>query len=348
VDADRPPLTSGRVARHHLASGRYRNPWPGAKPTSFWGLQRWLAERVRRRLNGTLPRTPGASAFAVAAPDIVMPRSGAGECRVTWVGHSTCLLQVGGVNILTDPVWSERAFPVQWIGPRRLVPAAVRLDALPPIDLMLLSHNHYDHFDTTTIRELARRHPAASWVCPLGLPPALATLGVNGATAFDWWDQRAVATPGGPVSVRATPAQHFSGRTPFDRDATLWCGFAVAVAGWRVLFVGDTGFHPEFAEVGAAGGPFDVALVPIGAYEPRWFMRPVHMNPEEALDAFDAASPNGRRCVFVPIHWGTFHLTDEPMDEPPRRIREGWRARGRRPDDLWVLRHGETRVISKP
>ena len=311
-------------------------------------MQRWFAERLRGRLTGTLPRTPSRSAFEVVAADIAAPRGRADQCRVTWVGHSTCLLQVGGVNILTDPVWSEHAFPVQGIGPRRIVPAAVPFDALPPLDLVLLSHNHYDHFDTTTIRDLVRRHPSARWACALGVSPALVDLGVSATTEFDWWERRVIPTPGGAITVTATPAQHFSGRTPFDRDATLWCGFAVQVGAWRVLFVGDTGLHPEFGQIAAACGPFDVALVPVGAYEPRWFMRPVHMNPEEALDAFDALAPNGHRCAFVPIHWGTFRLTDEPMDEPPRRVREGWRSRGRAADDLWVLRHGETRVASKP
>jgi N-acyl-phosphatidylethanolamine-hydrolysing phospholipase D len=311
-------------------------------------LQRWFAGRLRGRLNGTLPKAPEAAAFEVVASAITVPRGRADECRVTWVGHSTCLLQVGGVNILTDPVWSEHAFPVQGIGPRRIVPAAVPFDALPPLDLVLLSHNHYDHFDTTTIRDLVRWHPSARWACALGVSPALADLGVRATTEFDWWERRVIPTPAGGVTVTATPAQHFSGRTPFDRDATLWCGFAVEVGGWRVLFVGDTGLHPEFGQIAAACGPFDVALVPVGAYAPRWFMRPVHMNPEEALDAFDAVAPNGHRCAFVPIHWGTFRLTDEPMDEPPRRVREGWRARGRAADDLWVLRHGETRVASKP
>lgn len=302
---------------------------------------------MRRKLAGTLPATPTAADFEVVPPAIAAPRGRADECRVTWVGHSTCLLQVGGVNILTDPVWSARAFPVQWAGPRRIVPAAVVFDALPPIDLVLQSHNHYDHFDVPTIRALAARHPAARWVCPLGVAPALAPLGVTEAAEFDWWDRQPIETPGGVVTVTATAAQHFSGRTPFDRDATLWCGFGVEAGGWRVAFVGDTGLHPEFARVAAQCGPVDVALVPIGAYEPRWFMKPVHMNPEEALDAFEAFVPHGHRCAFVPIHWGTFRLTDEPMDEPPRRLRDGWRTRGRPAEDLWVLRHGETRVLSK-
>jgi len=299
------------------------------------------------RLRGTRPSGRPRAAFEVVTADVATPRAPAGDCRVTWVGHSTCLVQAGAINILTDPVWSERASPVQWAGPRRLVPAAVPLAALPPIDLVLISHNHYDHFDVATIRELARRHPAATWACPLGVGEALTARGAATVTELDWWDARTVATPGGEVALTATPARHFSGRTPFDRDATLWSGFAIAAGAWRVLFVGDTGLHPGFADVGGRCGPFDVALVPVGAYEPRWVMRPVHMNPEEALDAYEAFAPNGHRCVFVPIHWGTFPLTDEPVDEPPRRIRDGWRARGRPADDLWVLRHGETRVASK-
>lgn len=336
---------------HHNGRG-FRNPWPHSRPGAVGGLLRWVGQRWMRRLKGTLPRALPASAFPIAAPDMAQPRAAASELRVTWVGHSTCLVQAGGVNILTDPVWSRRASPLQSIGPRRLVDAAFPLEQLPPIDVVLLSHNHYDHFDVPTIRALARRYPEAQWVCPLGLVPALRSLGVSRLTDLDWWDARDLMAGGVTVRVTATPAQHFSGRTPFDRDATLWCGFVVAAGPWRVYFAGDTGRHPEFERIGRELGPFDAALIPVGAYDPRWFMRPVHMDPDEALEAYDdvnRAQRNGRApCAMVPIHWGTFKLTDEAMDEPPRRTREGWQARRLDGDALWVLRHGETRKRITP
>jgi N-acyl-phosphatidylethanolamine-hydrolysing phospholipase D len=261
------------------------------------------------------------------------------------VGHSTLLLQLGGLNLLTDPMWSERASPLPFAGPRRWVPPGVPLDGLPPIDAVLLSHNHYDHFDAPTIHALARRHPSAAWCVPLGLARALRELGVAEVREFDWWETGTLALASGTLEVGCTPAQHFSARVPWDRNATLWCGFAVAANGRRVFFAADTGRHPEFARIGRRFGPFDVALMPVGAYEPRWFMRVVHMNPEEAVEALrelQEGAGMGAPPVMVPIHWGTFKLTDEPMDEPPRRAEAAWGAAGLAADRFRRLRHGET------
>jgi N-acyl-phosphatidylethanolamine-hydrolysing phospholipase D len=169
-------------------------------------------------------------------------------------------------------------------------------------------------------------------------------LGARRITEHDWWETGA----DGPLTLTATPAQHFSARTPLDRNRTLWCGWVVEAAGRRVFFAGDTGYHPAFGDIARSLGPFDMALLPVGAYEPRWFMRPVHMNPEEALRAFGDLQIAGRtEGVMVPIHWGTFKLTDEPMDEPPRRTRAAWDASGRPADRLWLLRHGETRILRR-
>ena len=263
---------------------------------------------------------------------------------VTWFGHSTALLQLDGVNLLTDPVWSERASPVRFAGPRRLVPPPVPLDALPKLDAVLLSHNHYDHLDRETVTALARRHPATPWIAPLGLAPLLRSFGVREVRELDWWE----ATELGGYEVAATPAQHFSARGPLDRNQSLWCGFAVRSKRWRAWFAGDTGYHPEFRAIGERLGPFDLALIPIGAYDPRWFMRPVHLDAEEAVQvALDlaAAHPSHPGTAVVPIHWGTFKLTDEPMDEPPRRALEAWGRAGLDRDRFWLLKHGETRGL---
>ena len=326
---------------HHAPGGGYRNPWPGAKPKGFGAVLRWAGGRAVRRLRGT--RVVESSALAVGPSAVVSPRQTDGSLRATWVGHSTVLLQIGAMNVLTDPVWSERASPLSWAGPRRLVPPAISLASLPPLDVVVLSHDHYDHLDAFTIRALARAHPAARWVAPLGVGELLTSLGVSQVVELDWWQ----STNAADTIVTAVPAQHFSGRSLGSRDRTLWAGFAIASGGWRVLFAGDTGYHPEFAEIGRRLGPFDLALLPIGAYEPRWFMRPVHMNAEEAVSA--AVDLGTGAATEVPVvlatHWGTFRLTDEPMDEPPRRALDAWAARQLPVERFWILREERTRRI---
>jgi N-acyl-phosphatidylethanolamine-hydrolysing phospholipase D len=323
---------------HHRPGGGFENPWPGSEQAGFLRLLEWVI--IKRGLTRLL-RAPDDTLFAPVPSSFLSPRAPASDISVTWVGHSTFLIQIGGANLLTDPIWSDRASPTRGSGPRRWIAPAVALDALPPIDVVLISHNHYDHLDDTTVRRIARHHPGAQWIVPLGLHRFLARRRISRVTQLDWWDETRV----GPLTIGATPAQHFSARGLSDRNRTLWCGFAVSALDRRIFFAGDTGFHPEFARIGERFGPFDVALLPIGAYEPRWFMRPVHMNPEDALRAYQdlrAGSPSDRPTSFVPMHWGTFRLTDEPMTEPPIRLREAWGAAGLDPALLRVLRHGET------
>jgi N-acyl-phosphatidylethanolamine-hydrolysing phospholipase D len=253
---------------------------------------------------------------------------------------------MAGMNILTDPMWSERASPVTFAGPKRWVPPGVALEALPPLDLVLLSHNHYDHLDDRTVRALVAAHPAATWAVPLGLAGFLRERGAARVLELDWWQEAVV----GPTRVTCVPAQHFSARGIRDRDATLWCAWALRSAlnaaeggrAWSVFFGGDSGLHPDFGRIGERLGPFDLTLLPIGAYDPRWFMAPVHMAPEEAVEAFTQLNRGASgRAALLPIHWGTFKLTDEAMDEPPRRLRAAWkRTMGEEP---WLLAHGETR-----
>jgi len=272
---------------------------------------------------------------------IAAPRAARGYRSVTWVGHATVLLQLGPFNVLTDPIWSERASPLPWIGPRRLMPPAVRFEQLPEIDLVLLSHNHYDHLDAPTVRRIAQRFPAASWLCPMGLGSLLRSFGVRHLVERDWWES--VET----LSYTATcvPAQHFSARSMGDRGDTLWCGWTLETDGVRVYFAGDTALHPEFEQIGKRCGPFDLVMLPIGAYEPRWFMRSVHMNPEDAIQAYQAlrAPAGGLQPPCLPIHWGTFRLTDEATEEPPRHFAQLWERAGLQPDRNWTFAHGETR-----
>lgn len=243
---------------------------------------------------------------------------------ITWVGHSTFLIQADGSNVLTDPIWSDRASPVQFAGPRRHSPPGVDFDGLPNIDAVFVSHDHYDHLDNGTVRRLVARYPKAEWITPLGVGAFLRSRGAREVVEMDWWDERTF----GGISAACAPAQHFSGRYPWNRNATLWCGWVIGFSSARIFFAGDTGLHPEFGDISRRLGPLDVAILPIGAYEPRWFMRPMHMNPEDATNAYVSLSgtEGSANCVFVPSHWGTFRLTDEPLDEPPRRLMSAWTA----------------------
>lgn len=261
---------------------------------------------------------------------------------MTWVGQATTLLQLGTLTVVTDPVWSERASPLRWVGPRRLTPPGVDFDALPPIDVVLLSHNHYDHLDASTVRRLARRCPDALWLCPMGLAEPLRSFGVGRVTERDWWE---TVTEDG-FKATCTPARHFSARGLGDRGDTLWCGWSIAANGVRVYFAGDTASHPEFAAIAAGAGPFDLVMLPIGAYEPRWFMESVHMNPEDAVDAYRALTSAGpARPPCLAMHWGTFRLTDEPVEEPPARFALRWREAGLPDAANWTLAVGETRCL---
>ena len=327
---------------HHAPGGGYRNPWPGATPKGFGDFLRWAGQRAVRQLRGG--NSAASTPLAIGPAAVINPRQTDGALRATWVGHSTVLLQIGAMNVLTDPIWSERASPVSWAGPRRFVPPAIPLASLPPLDVIVISHDHYDHLDAATVRTLAATHPTARWVAPLGVGELLASLGVAQVAELDWWQSTSAADS----TVTAIPAQHFSGRSLTNRDQTLWAGFAIAAEGWRVLFAGDTGYHPEFAEIARRLGPFDLVLMPIGAYSPRWFMRPVHMDPDEAAAAMAdlGARADGGGPAMLATHWGTFRLTDEPLDEPPRRVVDAWAARGLPLDRCWVLRDDRTRRLA--
>jgi N-acyl-phosphatidylethanolamine-hydrolysing phospholipase D len=334
-------LVSDTSPAHHRPGGGFRNPWPGSAPRGFSGVLRWMYDRATHPRAGN----PASSEFPRVRSSIVAPRATADTIGATWVGHSTVFVQLGAANILTDPMWSERASPVAFAGPRRIVPAAVSLDALPSLDLVLLSHNHYDHLDDATVRALTVRHPEVTWVVPLGVASFVRARGARHVVELDWWQTTRIAD----VEVTCAPAQHFSGRSISDRDLTLWCSWCVRSPSLSLYFGGDSAYHPEYPAIASRCGPFDVVLLPIGAYEPRWFMRTVHMNAEEAVRSYlDLVTGSARRgrTIMVPIHWGTFKLTDEPLDEPPARLIEAWHDAGLPREDLWLLRHGESRQVT--
>jgi len=322
---------------HHRPGGGFQNPDPKGAPRPVGDLLRWFRERGRTRRERP---DPPASVFERKTPRFGQVE-GQGGVGVTWLGHSTVLLEFQGLTVLTDPILSEHAAPLPLPRLRRWVPAPVGVAGLPHVDLVLVSHNHYDHLDRPTVRALARRFPEAIWCTPLGNGALLRRFGARLVHEMDWWEEMELT--GGRVTC--TPAQHFSARGLHDRDRALWSGFALRISGRSAWFAGDSGYFGGFREIGERVGPFDLALVPTGAYDPRWFMRPVHMDPTEGVQAvLDVAARGLPR--LVPIHWGTFKLTDEPMDEPPRLTREAWSAAGLPVDHLWLLAHGETRVLA--
>jgi N-acyl-phosphatidylethanolamine-hydrolysing phospholipase D len=325
---------------HHRPGGGFRNPWPTAETHGFVDFLKWAL--IERRRKPPI-REPGTITFNRAVPDYVVPRAAPGPVTITWIGHTSFLIQIAGLNLLTDPMWSERASPVWFAGPKRWVPPAVDFDRLPPIDAVILSHDHYDHLDSATVSHLCHRYPAAVWFAPLGVADFLRRRGARDVVEADWWDEKQI----GDLRLICLPAQHFSGRTLGKRNRTLWCGWSLRSSTRSVLFAGDTALHPDFELVGNRAGPFDMAILPIGAYEPRWFMGAVHMNPADCLAAVEELdkSQNGKPPIVVAAHWGTFKLTDEPMNEPPRRMRELWHAAERQSEQLWILQHGETRIL---
>lgn len=231
--------------------------------------------------------------------------------RVTFINHSTFLIQVDGLNILTDPIWSERASPFSWIGPERMRPPGIRFEDLPPIDVVLISHNHYDHLDIPTMEKIVSRHNPKI-VTPLGVTKFLTEQKTTGKETIDldWWEKIKINDS---VSIQAVPAQHFSGRGMGDRDATLWCGYVIYTKDGNLYFAGDTGYNTEtFKTIGERAGSIKIALIPIGSYKPQWFMSPIHVSPEEAVKIH--LDINAQKSIG--IHFGTFPLGDDGQYDP--------------------------------
>ena len=258
------------------------------------------------------------------------------DVAVTFVGHATFLIQTASTNLLTDPVYAERASPVSFAGPRRVRAPGVRFDDLPAISLVLLSHNHYDHCDLGTLRAIDRRF-GPRLVTPIGNGRLLRSAGIRQVEEIDWWQHANTA----PLTITLTPAQHFSARGMLDRNRALWGGFLIEAAGRRIFFAADSGYGPHFREIAARLGPFDLALLPIGAYEPRWFMKDIHMNPGEAVQAhLDLGARHS-----IAMHFGTFQLTPEGIDEPVRELTKALRDRGVPPERFRALGVGESVAV---
>jgi len=258
-----------------------------------------------------------------------------GMPTVTWIGHATVLVQMQGITFLTDPTWSNRPSPVPMIGPRRFVEPGLDFDDLPPIDFVVISHNHYDHLDLPTLKRLAKRQPETVFFVPLGNAALLQKNQISNVKALDWGERIRFKE----VVIHCLPAQHWSKRSLADDRRTLWSSWAVTGADRRFYFAGDTGYFPEFKTIGDALGPFDLVAMPIGAYAPRAMMKQSHMNPEEAIQA--ALDLNAKQTLG--IHFGTFDLSDEPLSEPPRRFKAAAKNNQLDLNQAWIFDIGETR-----
>jgi len=317
---------------------RFRNTYTHSNP-SMRDFLRWLLTR-------TSPPKPQAQRIVLNDPERL--RANTEAPTITWVGHSTFLIQLEGRNILTDPIFTDRASPVYFAGPKRITPPGLRLDQLPRIDIVLISHDHHDHLNEHSVRGLVKRAEAAGepqplFVVPEGLGRWFKRRKFARVAEVKWWETLDATTAPelGGLRILGAPVQHWSQRFPWIVNRTHWTGFVVEGEGGKLLFPGDTGYTRDFADLREKIGPMTVSLLPIGAYEPRWFMEPMHTSPSDAVRIH-----RDLECsLSIAMHWGTFPLTDEPFDEPPRLLKQAMRDAEVRPEHFWVMEHGETRDL---
>lgn len=327
-------LAQSGIAHAPRVDGHFENADGPLARASFW---KW---RWQRWVNG-LPKPPEHGYdFPIGAHDGAWLKANRSQNSLTWIGHATALLQIAGLNVLTDPVFSERASPVSFLGPQRRTPPGLSLAELPHIDVVLISHSHYDHLDRASVQALnAQPGGPPRFLVPMGIKAWLADQGIDNAEQLNWGDRARV----GALDFWFVPATHWSARSLGDRNDTLWGGWAIkttpgSASPYSVYFAGDTGYSNDSRRLGQAFGGFDLALLPIGAYAPRWFMGAQHVDPQQAVQIFrDVGAKKA-----VGIHWGTFELADEPLDEPPKKLAEATRQAGLAPDAFVALQLGQT------
>lgn len=338
--------------KHHRPDG-FQNNYTTATDKSRAELLKWWYESWRAET----PK-PAQAPTPQMAPDMAFIRANVGvgqQPAITWVGHATMLIQMAGMNLLTDPMFSDRASPVQFTGPKPAQAPGIALVDLPRIDVVLLSHNHYDHLDEASVKALnAQAGGPPLFVVPLGVKAWFAAEGITNVRELDWWDviKLPIQSGGGELELHFTPVQHWSARGMGDRRATLWGDFAMFAPDFQAYYSGDTGYSKDFIDTQAhfasrqtpaLGGGFDIALIAVGAYEPRWFMKEQHVNPAEAVQIHQDL----RAKRSVGVHWGTFSLTDEPLDHPPKDLAKARVAQGLTEEQFGLMAIGQTRKLPK-
>jgi N-acyl-phosphatidylethanolamine-hydrolysing phospholipase D len=322
---------------HHRPNGFNNNFIDNQAIDGGSNFLKWQWERLR---NGLPPQDP--SRVASKPVDIAYLKANRRDASVTWLGHSTALWQLGGLNILTDPHFHERASPVRFAGPKRLTALSVALKELPRIDVVLISHNHYDHLDLPTVLDLQDQAGGPPlFVVPLGIDLWLKAQGITRTQALDWWDTHELQG----VKLTLTPVQHWTSRTPFDRHAVLWGGFAaqaqVAGEAFSMFYTGDTGYSKDFAEIGQRFGGFDFAQIAVGCYLPRWFMQQQHVNEDEAVQIHKDVKSR----FSLGVHWGSFRLCDDPIESPIDGLPLARKKHGVADQAFVLFALGETRVL---
>ncbi len=331
---------------HHTEQG-FKNNYSGPVSKSFLDFLKWQIHRIANDLPPAA-QTPTPVVPADLAFISTNAKAGAHmQPAVTWIGHASTLVQASGLNVLTDPVFSHRASMFNSVGPIRTQAPGLCLEQLPKIDVVLISHNHFDHLDIDSVVALAKQAGGSpQFIVPLGVKPWMENLGISKVHEMDWWESLTV----GKVEFMLTPVQHWSARGITDRSQTLWGGWAVFGPDFQWYFTGDTGYTHDFIDTKARfsprqtpalGGGFDLALIAVGAYEPRWFMKEQHINPAEAIQIHQELG--AKRSMGV--HWGTFNLTDEPLDQPPKDLAMARKAAHLEEDEFFLLAVGETRKL---
>ena len=307
-------------------SNKFFNPKIPKFDKGLWDVLKWLASRDQADWpkwveNEAEPKLPSTLSDH--------------EMALTFINHSSFLIQFNGINILTDPIYSERTSPVSWAGPKRVRAPGLPFNRLPKIDIVTISHNHYDHLDIETLLKLNKKFKP-KFIVPMGDKKLLNDIGIKNVEELDWWTSTNYL--GDKLKITFTPAQHFSGRGIFDRMRSLWGGYVFRFNGYQVFFAGDTGYASHFKEIKYRFEHIDFALIPIGAYKPRWFMKPMHVNPNEAVKAhIDLGSKKS-----IGMHFGTFQLSDEAIYKPVEDLQRAKTEYGIKPNDFNIMSVGET------
>ena len=314
-----------KTPEHHLENGTFVNTNGVANNKKLKELWKWMTGKKETK---AIPID-----FEMVDPNLELINQDK-SFSITWIGHASFLYQNKELNILTDPHLTNRASPINFAGPQRYTKPAMKFEELPKIDFVTISHNHYDHLDLKTVKWIAKNNPDAMFLVPLGLKRWFIDKSINNVIELDWWESHSI----GDTKITFTPVQHWSSRTLFDRNQTLWGGWHIKNDSHSLIHLGDTGYSDDFKETFNRLGSVDLALIPIGAYAPRWFMKFSHMNPTEAVQAF--IDLNAEKAIGM--HWGTFILTDEPVDEPPLKLEEELASRSLDGNAFITMIHGQT------